>query len=242
MLSKFKKRKLINCFFFLRYFDNDGAHIRLRFRCNDKRLLHDIVTTVSMQLKSLVDLRAIHKIQIDTYIREIERFPSKHYPEIEKLFYYNSLDFIYHVIPEKVKNPFKIYSKIEALSKLYHADEYERHRFFEDLFNLFLKRMNLNKKAFLTDVKSYAYRNLSEINNELKLPEVSRYEKQQMNLLISLKPQLSEDIFKCLIQDLIHLAINRFSIKSPNENEVTIYYILSKSLLILSKQKNNGKS
>lgn len=60
--------------FFLRYTDSGGRHIRLRFRGASSRLLSNLLPLVSSWATDLMDRGELQRFAFDTYERELDRF------------------------------------------------------------------------------------------------------------------------------------------------------------------------
>lgn len=83
---------LVKQFFFVRYNDPD-PHIRIRFQGNPAELFHQTVLgELFHELEREVESRAIHKIQTDTYQRELERYGFQSIDLFESIFHYDSLN------------------------------------------------------------------------------------------------------------------------------------------------------
>ncbi|GAA4273514.1 thiopeptide-type bacteriocin biosynthesis protein [Aquimarina gracilis] len=89
ILANLEKRECINDWFFIRYADPD-LHLRLRFRLKDPHKISDITSALYQVLEPLLEDRLIHKVQIDTYSRELERYGYHTIEESEELFGINS--------------------------------------------------------------------------------------------------------------------------------------------------------
>ena len=63
----------ITKWFFIRYADPD-QHLRVRFHGNPRILLHDLLPAMQAMLGPLLDSGAVWRLQIDTYVREVERY------------------------------------------------------------------------------------------------------------------------------------------------------------------------
>lgn len=63
----------ISQWFFIRYAD-PHQHLRLRFRGDPSRLQRELLPFVSESLKPLIDSGVLWKLQLDTYVREVERY------------------------------------------------------------------------------------------------------------------------------------------------------------------------
>lgn len=82
---------LFERFFFLRYRDEEGGHLRIRFFNQDKDQQWAVVKKVMQALQPWMDNGAIDKIVVDTYKRELERYRPELIDLTETLFYNDSL-------------------------------------------------------------------------------------------------------------------------------------------------------
>lgn len=89
IVLKLKKDQLILKWFFIRYADPD-YHIRIRFLLKDTKLGFSLISVFNKKLDSLITNNIIHKIQLDTYNRELERYTSVLINEAESLFFIDS--------------------------------------------------------------------------------------------------------------------------------------------------------
>ncbi|MEO6520999.1 MAG: lantibiotic dehydratase [Mucilaginibacter sp.] len=89
LITELKKLKLITHAFFIRYHDPD-PHIRLRFHLNHLADLQKVISHVRAQLLEPERSGLIWKIQMDTYMRELERYGIA-MEESEQLFYHDSI-------------------------------------------------------------------------------------------------------------------------------------------------------
>ena len=83
------ENKLIDKWFYIRYADPE-THIRVRFHLTDVKFISDIAILIHNSTKYYTDNGFIHKIQLDTYKREIERYEYHNINECEELFFLNS--------------------------------------------------------------------------------------------------------------------------------------------------------
>lgn len=89
LVNTLMRRKLIKSFFFLRYADPD-THIRIRFRLINNSDFLDVITAVRELLSKYLNNKMITGLQIDTYVREIERYGGPLIVESESIFYHDS--------------------------------------------------------------------------------------------------------------------------------------------------------
>ncbi len=79
----------IDSWFFIRYSDPD-FHLRVRFHLKDIQQIGQVILQIHAVLQQYVAQRVIHKIQTDTYIRELERYGTNTIEVSEALFFYDS--------------------------------------------------------------------------------------------------------------------------------------------------------
>jgi thiopeptide-type bacteriocin biosynthesis protein len=76
--------------FFIRYRDPD-PHLRVRLSGDPARLLTNVLPALQRALAPLVELGAVRKLVLDTYVREIERYGGPHGIElVEQVFWHDS--------------------------------------------------------------------------------------------------------------------------------------------------------
>lgn len=77
LISRWRKLKLFDKWFFIRYGDPDW-HLRLRFHGNPARLGGELLPELRAALKEASDDGLIHRIEAFTYVRETERYGGDH--------------------------------------------------------------------------------------------------------------------------------------------------------------------
>lgn len=80
---------IIDKWFFIRYAD-PKHHLRVRFHCPYKKGIHQVINNLNKSLSNLFDEDLVWKIQLDTYVRELERYGEDTMELSESLFYYDS--------------------------------------------------------------------------------------------------------------------------------------------------------
>ena len=79
----------IDQWFFIRYNDPD-YHIRIRFHYKDPNVQAQVMVAVQKALQGYVDEDIIYRVQLDTYIRELERYGNENTITSEVLFHKES--------------------------------------------------------------------------------------------------------------------------------------------------------
>lgn len=82
---------LFERFFFLRYRDEVGGHLRIRFFNQDTDKQWTVAKRLMQALQPWIDNGAIDKVMVDTYRRELERYSPELIDLSETLFYNDSL-------------------------------------------------------------------------------------------------------------------------------------------------------
>lgn len=97
-----EKSSVCDKWFFIRYRDNDGFHIRLRIHVVSTSEIGTIISGIYSTLQPAVSERKIAAIKYDTYSRELERYGCTGYDRTEDLFWLDSsaiMDLLYSLRP-----------------------------------------------------------------------------------------------------------------------------------------------
>ena len=89
VVRKLLYKGLIRSYFFIRYTDPD-FHLRVRFLLRDERFMGEVMAVVKQHLRKFVNSGEVWKVQLDTYVRELERYHPLLIELSEWLFYYDS--------------------------------------------------------------------------------------------------------------------------------------------------------
>ena len=89
LTQQLQAERRITLWFFIRYADPD-PHLRLRFRLRDVAHLGEVMHQVQQVLAPFLRSGMLHKVQLDTYQRELERYGGKAIIQAETLFHYDS--------------------------------------------------------------------------------------------------------------------------------------------------------
>jgi thiopeptide-type bacteriocin biosynthesis protein len=232
----------IDKWFFIRYYDSK-FHIRLRFHLTDSPNLHDVIETVNNHLYKHLVNGLIDNIQIDTYIKETERYGgSEGILLAENIFFADSL-MICELLSSFEQNAEK--EELRWLFGLVNID-----RLMSD-FNL-LTEMKLNfmdnlVKHFAGDFQKDKYLNkqfdtkfknhLEEINAVLKENKIDFYE-HLINKRHTLYRSSISDVntgikngaihkqVPDLLSSYIHMSCNRLFRTEHRRHEFVLYNLL----------------
>lgn len=227
IIKYFEKKFIIEKFFFIRFVDHEGFHIRLRINIKKTEESINILDKISKHVKDKSNF--IEKISLDSYEREIERY-GLNIDKIEYLFYLDSKFTINFL--KKISNKLVDVEKNRILICLYSIDyllnliytREEKTHIIESLKNDFVKEFLVDKnilkflnkkyKDYFNDINSFFFKN--DFSEELKY----------YNTLDNLKFLKDEKIL--VIKSLIHMNINRYFVTEQRKHELIIYFILSR--------------
>lgn len=86
IVEDLKTKDFIEQWFFIRYIDKDGFHLRFRLKLKDKKFFSHCINSIKYHIKPLEKDGLIWKIQVDTYLRETERYGHHSIAATEQLF------------------------------------------------------------------------------------------------------------------------------------------------------------
>ena len=233
--------KIITSWFFLRYHDKEGHHIRLRLRVEDNlytqtiKLLYE---ALHFELK-----KEIVKLKFDTYNRELERYGGGLILECEDFFHADS-SCVFELMNYAISNDnnsrwlIGVYA-INLLLDDFKITIKERCNLFKFLSEQFAIEFNVSKNVNLKKAISKRYREDSNLVNEfikdLKPNELSNIlEKRSISIqpiIGKIKEKVIDNSFVSeidLLRSFIHMFLNRLLEIRQREHELLIYSYLFK--------------
>jgi thiopeptide-type bacteriocin biosynthesis protein len=249
---------LIRGFFFIRYKDPD-YHLRLRF-LTDPGNLQTVTSFIKEQMKDHLANNLVWKMQVDTYVREIERYGAETIGVAEAVF---EADSSYHIgllgslEGEYAWNmPFLFMAGVDAILRGFRQELNSRASLFEYIHDNYYKEFKVGDQQSFHDslsavelanrktvehVMAQDYSDLTEVIDPGRLAQLLLGLEQQVaaiyrekELLFTVKYTLHD-----MLPSLLHMhAIRCFQVK-PRENELVTYTLLDryykKKLAILKK-------
>lgn len=237
--------KLIDKWFFIRYAD-PKSHLRWRLQLNADKNIGKVIKIVFDAYKPYTDSGHIHKIQLDTYKRELERYGTHSIELVETLFWFDSvmivsmLEQIEGDEGEKIRWLFSM----QAIDKLLTDFNYSTQQKF-DLINTLAKNFgdefNLdsslilqlstkyrNEKKAIFDFMNRENDNKSSYRPLFELLDIKSQKSQIIiSELVSLKSKNRLEIpLDNLLSSLIHMLMNRLFRSKQRLHEMVIYGFL----------------
>ncbi|MBS1663683.1 MAG: lantibiotic dehydratase [Bacteroidetes bacterium] len=245
---------LFERFFFLRFRDEAGGHLRIRFFNQDKDRQWAIAQKLAQALQPWVDNGAIDRVMLDTYKRELERYTPGLMDPTETLFYNDSLAVL------------RVLSLLDGVSD-------GRYRLILAMRGIaaLLVDFDLSPEQTLTYLKAQQATFFKEFGGSPALQKSlnERYRKHQrfiadhMNAekdvaneideaieVLNIRSEMNKDLVRELnpgfLNHYIHMFINRLFPGQQRKYELVVYHFLEKyyvsSMAIAKKAKQDAVS
>lgn len=229
-------KNIITQFFFVRYKDVD-PHLRLRFSGNPHLAFHQVVMReLETALQSFVQEGLVHRVQVDTYVREIERYGYEHIVLCETLFHCDSLSTLAFLtdgpqgLDENSRFTFAI-AKIDRLLSGVGLDYTDRGKLLTLLKDHYFEEFGGDAALRKQQGEKYrAYRPLLEQAVGTSFQAVlDRTDCASRDVLNRLRAAFPEDArLLPILQSMIHMLINRLFPAKQRAYELVIYHCLAK--------------
>ncbi len=250
------EEKSIDKFFFIRYYDED-YHLRLRFHVIKQEAVEKIIMKINSILTPYLHSGVVWKVVYDTYMRELERYGSSTIEETETIFFFNSM-----IVIESFKNIINIGSEfgedtiwlyaiklVNDFLNDFDINNEHKIKILGDYSETMNKEFNVNKndRTVLNDIyRSKRFEIESMLNTKLLLVLDKRLNlyrnnevyKHAINTILEKKQSENLEIhFDSLLQSFIHMINNRVFRTNQRQNEMFIYYLITKCLISIEAKK-----
>ncbi|WP_426789650.1 lantibiotic dehydratase [Sphingobacterium sp. WOUb80] len=253
-ISTFTKEKLIQKWFFVRYYDPE-PHIRIRFKLNKDiaKSYLKITTSVQNVLGKLVMEGRISRIIFDTYERELERYGPNNIENCERIFELES-NILLNFLPivkqygEHIRWKFAMASTNNLLSA-FGFESQEKLNFLKTLNEGFYNEFNRYHKLKFTLDQNYRrnYKEISHFFNNTIYQDgrIKAILEQHFLKLKSLHIQCltSSDYLlrpREIVASLVHMLLNRIFYTQQRQQEMVIYHFLCKFLISEIKKSDQS--
>lgn len=245
LVQVFYEKKLIENFFFVRYNDKEGSHLRIRLKLvNNHACLVEVLQLLNHELKPLVDCRMIHRVVYDTYIREIERYDESNIEDAEVIFGYSSyliLEGLRKMYDEGMEDYRWIWGAkiMDSILDMFHLTIAEKAILHEKYFKMYDVEFGL--KRFGKTELSAKYRKISGLidgifDNESRFFDRNLSSVQLFNLKEAVnnvmersktRPvnQIAIDSF---LMSIMHMHYNRLFKSKQRLHELVMYFVLGR--------------
>lgn len=223
----------IEGWFFVRYFDSSGPHLRLRVKGDPKKLLVTALPELSAMLRAEELAGMVSDISINSYVRETSRYGGERGLSIcEKIFFRDSqmiTELLSHSEQSWESSLMLMESMLEALGV---SDLSEKHVFASRAARDFFKEQRVGsaeRKAI-----GLAYKKWTALNNRTTTASLIRecdIKITQLWLDFCREVNISEEEQLYFIRwSLIHMRINRYFNIDQRKHETVAWDLLRRSL------------
>lgn len=241
---------IVSKWFFIRYHDAQGFHLRIRFEMVRRHFLQDILFRIRDLLCPLIQQRLVHTVMYDTYRRELERYGTISYDLIEEYFYEDSrcVSKILSLINQSDNPSLRWKSAITMINDT--LDAYgmtieEKKRFIVSNRDSFREEFNVNTSS-QTRVFDKKYR-----ESRKYVIDASKHQgfPQEMNQIMEERKRAITGIFIGIqtenspvnISSLLHMTCNRLFAGFSRQCELTLYEYLSRHYASMQAQEKYCK-
>lgn len=259
-------RKLIDNFFFIRYFDDAGNHLRLRFHLTDTKNIYEIINMLNIEFGEFVQKRIIHKIVVDTYSREIERYGAENIEDVELVFGMHSwmvLDYLNKTENDDDERPIFALSCIDTILSTFGLSDNDKYIVCETSYQAFAVEFSINH--LIKDALKIKYRNIKpQLNGDLFKSYTKAFQANSPFFKAQIYLQSVHNILKNhvtlnaisensfvrtslleILRSIVHMQCNRIFISKQRQHEFVMCYILSnfyKSRSIMANKTLSNES
>ncbi|HKG07992.1 MAG TPA: thiopeptide-type bacteriocin biosynthesis protein, partial [Pedobacter sp.] len=243
-LCKFKKLKIIRCWFFVRYAD-PGPHLRLRFRI-DERYAALVNSEMNEIVQEFIRSGLVSDFTIGCYQPELSRYDIMDMNLAEQVFQASS-EFVLSAIQmfrSGVDIRLLSFSSVAGLAETFFPELSLRLSFAGHLCEPIEFRESVNcdnfyrqnKKAFEQAAGDPAHHSQKMLANKQKKLSAASDE------VFKLRHLLSPERYATLAADLIHMHLNRLNAGGDADLEMNTYYYLAKYYRSLSSREKQKRS
>jgi thiopeptide-type bacteriocin biosynthesis protein len=258
LVQVLENKALIKSWFFIRYNDPE-PHLRLRFLATDPTHFAEVVDCANQEFNELKGSGIISSLQIDTYIREIERYQGRYIKQAEAFFHADShacLE-ILNIIADQDPDfrwlssllsvdillnelRYTVSDKLELLSNL--RDSFREEYKVEKDVKLHIDRRYRIKRSKIEDFLSLRSSSqvAQKVQGVLKLRNLLC--SNDLNLLGKLKEEGEQNALDSILTSVIHMIVNRIIPDNPRKHELLLYDFLCRHYRTVQAKKMNKRT
>ncbi len=226
----------VDKYFFVRYVDKGGFHIRLRIHFSRPGVFYIPIEQIYIATKLKLEQRIIENLTYDTYFREIERYNYLTYSQTETLFYYDSksqLELL--ILISKYESPTIRWQValllIDDIIDVFSITKGDRQQFLMEMRNKYRKEFGCDSAYFITNHnnKYREHRLIIEKTMARIIPnEITRILSERRDCISSILGHVpaNYNLSRDFVRSIIHMSINRFFESSNRKYEMVLYEFL----------------
>lgn len=242
---------LMDKWFYIRYRDMYGSHLRLRYHSLEESNLSLIQKILTDSFCNMMNSKEIAGITFDTYSREYERYGESIYSIIETIFYVDSsavlalLSFISRIEDKENRRWQIALLLIDDLLDAYNMDLENKLDVIGHVRDSFRNEMGFISLSYIRQLND-KYRNFKTLvqqamKRDLPHDMVDILKKRKENLIeiISCLNRRDKKLLDNSLGSIMHMSMNRLFVSSNRLCEMIIYDFLYRVYRSQIAQKNN---
>ena len=245
--QKAKKRNWADSFFFIRYQDPD-YHVRVRFLVKNRKHINRLLEEWRIHVQPYVESLVVHKVSIDTYFPEIERYTpallqaSEAYFSADSILVLNWLSLTGNSPSEEDRFKFAIASGQALLADL-SIGLSDRVRICLRLQASFLAEQ-VNPKSSKQQLNAFYRKQQTYLS---PLPYMTQLLVERSEQTLAIRRQIidyfvenqNEIQFDAYVSSLFHMSMNRIFKGQQRKHELVVYHFLSRYYETLAAQNKS---
>lgn len=252
LVKSLVERSIIDKWFFIRYTDPED-HLRIRFHhATDPVFWKTVLEELHEKISANIDPILIHKIQTDTYIREIERYGEQTMVLSENIFFYDSEAAIgcIDLLQGEEGEHFRWLLAIRGVDMLLQDFGYmlpKRAAYLKRLQQHFFREFG-GSQTLQTQLNASYRKYMRQISSFLDPQQDTTNEIEEVALLLEKRSSHIQQAIRTvtvntwdeLLSSYIHMFLNRMFSSNQRKHEMVVYHFLSKyyeSRLAMQKQQ-----
>ncbi|WP_188563913.1 lantibiotic dehydratase [Hymenobacter frigidus] len=250
LAEQWQARGIIRQWFFIRYTD-PNFHLRIRFQLADNRpeLLATVMQELPAALAAALAHGRLHKIQLDTYVRELERYGAANIEYAEALFSHDSLATarVLNLLGGDEGETFRWMLALRGLNEMLNDFGFElpqKQQLLDQMSRSFFQefkgdkplQVQLNEKYRKESRRLQSFLNPAEdVANGIEEATQEFADRRQnwSSVIVAIRAQYPEGLLATeagysLLFSYVHMYLNRFVLSRPRLHELTMYTLLCK--------------
>ncbi|HVI43848.1 MAG TPA: lantibiotic dehydratase [Chitinophaga sp.] len=242
-----KNDHLFEQFFFIRFSDEQGAHLRIRFYNHHAERNLDVFSNFSRIMSNGTLQAFVSNVKLDEYKRELERYTPLLIEDAESLFYNDSiavLKFLACLHDGEYNRDYRLYFSLRGIDTLFNDFRLsleQKHKLAEDMSNSFFEESGGSKQ--LRKQLNDKYRQQQKIivhfmdetnddDNNFRAPATILQERSYRNLPVVRdileKSGGIDELPPSWLPSVVHMFMNRLFISQQRKYELLLYTFLER--------------
>lgn len=251
LVQQLLEEKLISHWFFIRYNDPD-SHLRLRFKLVNIDYIGEVIKKCKKSFSVFIDESLIWKVQVDTYVRELERYGNSTMEFSEQIFFYDSQLVIKGMSLMKDEKSYFLFilKSIDSFLNQFELKETEKLNFYIENAKTFKEEFKVQKTTKISLDRKYRdlrsnFENIMDGNySNIYIQAIHFLGEREDNISAIVDKMLElekakkiEITIRNLLNSYIHMFLNKAFRNKQRFHEMIVYDFLSRYQLSRAKKQ-----